>query len=173
MGSKRSSRRELLKGGAALAGGFTALGQTPASGQAPAHDHSSGQAPAHDNPMITANKELIAYGQRLGWKAEWASSLNSDFNFDYHVSATETEKKQDKAYYNYETSELMSDEMPGLSVFYKDTNGDVFHTYSTYGRGLDMLIGTYHFLDLTPKGRDENPESPMEWIRRHDDYGTV
>ena len=73
-------------------------------------------------------------------------------------------------FYNYETDELMSDEMPGLSVFCKDQHGDVFHTYSTYARGLDMLVGTYNFLDLVPKGRDESPESTMDWVRRHDQY---
>jgi predicted dithiol-disulfide oxidoreductase (DUF899 family) len=73
-------------------------------------------------------------------------------------------------YYNYKTGELMTDEMPGLSVFYKDESGAVFHTYSTYARGRDMLVGTYNFLDLVPKGRDENPESTMDWVRRHDRY---
>jgi len=64
----------------------------------------------------------------------------------------------------------VSDEMPGLSVFYKDKDGQIFHTYSTYARGLDMLVGTYNFLDLVPKGRDENPDSTMDWVRRHDEY---
>ena len=73
-------------------------------------------------------------------------------------------------FYNYQMGELLSDEMPGLSVFYKDENGYVFHTYSTYARGLDMLVGTYNFLDLVPKSRDENPESTMDWVRRHDQY---
>jgi len=73
-------------------------------------------------------------------------------------------------YYNYKTGELMSDEMPGLSVFYKDESGAVFHFYSTYAHGLDMLVGTYNFLDLVPKSRDENPESTMDWVRRHDQY---
>ena len=90
------------------------------------------------------------------------------FNFDYHVSFPEEEEKQ--VYYNYESQEFISDELPGLSVFYKDENGDVFHTYSTYGRGLDILVGTYNFLDLVPKGRDENPDSTMDWVRRHDEY---
>ena len=73
-------------------------------------------------------------------------------------------------FYNYQMGELLSDEMPGPRVFYKDENGDVFHTYSTYARGLDMLVGTYNFLDLVPKGRDENPESTMDWVHRHDQY---
>ena len=86
------------------------------------------------------------------------------------ASATEDEQAKGQMYYNYKTGELMSDEMPGLSVFYKDESGAVFHFYSTYPRGLDMLVGTYHFLDLVPKGRDENPESTMDWVRRHDQY---
>jgi predicted dithiol-disulfide oxidoreductase (DUF899 family) len=86
------------------------------------------------------------------------------------VSATEKEKAADKIYYNYETGELLSDEMPGLSVFYRDENGDVFHTYSTYARGLDIIVGTYNMLDLVPKGRDEDPDSTMSWVRHHDRY---
>jgi predicted dithiol-disulfide oxidoreductase (DUF899 family) len=114
--------------------------------------------------------ELEPYKKRMGWRFKWLSSNGNDFNFDYHVSATESEKAKEEMFYNYETDELMSDEMPGLSVFYKDEDGDIFHTYSTYGRGLDMLVGAYHFLDLVPKGRDENPESTMDWVRRHDRY---
>ena len=114
--------------------------------------------------------ELEPYKKRMGWRFRWLSSHGNDFNFDYHVSATEEEKAKEKIFYNYRTDELMSDEMPGLSVFYKDENGDIFHTYSTYARGLDMLVGTYNLLDLVPKGRNENPDSTMDWVRRHDEY---
>jgi len=114
--------------------------------------------------------EIEPYKKRLGWRFKWLSSHGSDFNFDYHVSATEDEKAKGKMFYNYKMDELMSDEMPGLSVFYKNENGEVFHTYSTYARGLDMLVGTYNFLDLVPKGRDENSDSTMDWVRRHDRY---
>ena len=114
--------------------------------------------------------EIEAYQKRMGWRFKWLSSHGDDFNFDYHVSFTKEEEKANKVYYNYGTGEFMSDELPGLSVFYKDENGDVFHTYSTYARGLDMLVGTYNFLDLVPKGRDENTESTMDWVRRHDEY---
>ena len=86
------------------------------------------------------------------------------------ASTTEDEQAKGQMYYNYKTGELMSDEMPGLSVFYKDESGAVFHFYSTYAHGLDMLVGTYNFLDLVPKSRDENPESTMDWVRRHDQY---
>src|SRR5437773_780727 len=114
--------------------------------------------------------EIEAYKKRMGWRFKWVSSHGNNFNFDYHVSFTEEEQKKNKVYYNYETAEFMSDELPGLSVFYKDEDGNVFHTYSTYARGLDQLVGTYNFLDLTPKGRDEDPEDTMSWVRRHDDY---
>ncbi len=114
--------------------------------------------------------EIEKYKKRMGWRFKWVSSHGNDFNFDYHVSATDEEKTKDEMYYNYRTAELLSDEMPGLSVFYKNKDGEVFHTYSTYSRGLDTLVGTYNFLDLTPKGRDENPESTMDWVRRHDEY---
>jgi predicted dithiol-disulfide oxidoreductase (DUF899 family) len=99
------------------------------------------------------------------------SSYGNNFNFDYHVSATEEEKAKAKMYYNYETQEGVNEEMPGLSVFYKDENGDVFYTYSTHGRGLDILVGTYNFLDLVPNGRDEDHLNfTMDWVRRHDEY---
>src|SRR5437016_14353798 len=114
--------------------------------------------------------ELDAYKKRMGWRFKWLSSYGNDFNFDYHVSATEEEKKKGKMFYNYRTDELIGDEMPGLSVFYKDENGSVFHTYSTYARGLDILVGAYNFLDLVPKGRDEGLDFTMEWVRRHDQY---
>ena len=115
--------------------------------------------------------ELEAYKKRMGWKFKWLSSYGNDFNFDYHVSATEEEKTKGKMFYNYRTDELIGDEMPGLSVFYKDENGDVSHTYSTYGRGLDILVGAYNFLDLVPNGRDEDLlDFTMDWVRRHDQY---
>ena len=114
--------------------------------------------------------ELEPYKKRLGWRFKWVSSHGNDFNFDYHVSATDDEKAKERMFYNYQTDELNCDEMPGLSVFYKNENGDVFHTYSTYARGLDILVSTYNFLDFVPKGRDENPDSTMDWVRRHDKY---
>jgi len=114
--------------------------------------------------------EIEAYQKRMGWRFKWLSSHDNEFNFDYHVSFTKEEEKANKVYYNYGTGESMSDELPGLSVFYKDENGDIFHTYSTYARGLDILVGAYNFLDLVPKGRDENPDSTMDWVRRHDEY---
>lgn len=114
--------------------------------------------------------KIEPFRKRMGWRFKWASSYANDFNFDYHVSFTKEDEAKGKVRYNYETQEFMSDELPGLSVFYKDQNGDVFHTYSAYARGLDLLVGTYNFLDLVPKGRDENPESTMSWVRHHDRY---
>jgi predicted dithiol-disulfide oxidoreductase (DUF899 family) len=114
--------------------------------------------------------EIAAYQKRMRWRFKWFSSHANSFNFDYHVSFTKEDEKRGKVSYNYGTWEFISDELPGLSVFYKDESGDVFHTYSAYARGLDILAGTYNFLDLVPKGRDENPESTMDWVRRHDEY---
>ena len=115
--------------------------------------------------------EIAPFKKRMGWRFKWVSSHDNDFNFDYHVSATEEEREKGKMYYNYKTDELIGEEMPGLSVFYKDENGDVFHTYSTYARGLDILVGAYNFLDLVPKGRDEDHlDFTMEWVRHHDRY---
>jgi predicted dithiol-disulfide oxidoreductase (DUF899 family) len=118
-------------------------------------------------------KEIEAYKKRMGWRFKWVSSNNSDFNFDYHVSFTLEDEKTNEVNYNYEVGEYLNDEMPGLSVFYKNENGEVFHTYSTYARGLDLLVGTYNFLDLVPKGRDENSDSTMDWVHRHDDYAEL
>ena len=114
--------------------------------------------------------EFEPYKKRMGWRFKWVSSHSNDFNFDYHVSFTKDDEAKGKVYYNYGMGEFISDELPGLSVFYKDANGDIFHSYSTYARGLDILVGTYNFLDLVPKGRGENPESTMDWVRRHDRY---
>jgi len=115
--------------------------------------------------------ELAAYKKRMGWRFHWVSSFGSDFNYDYNVSQTEQEKASGKANYNYTIAAFPSDERPGASVFSKDTNGDIYHTYSTYARGLDILVGTYNFLDLAPKGRDEQGlKHSMAWVRRHDKY---
>jgi len=140
-------------------------------------DHFDGanfHLPHRDATFITISRaplaEIEAYKKRMGWRFKWLSSHGNDFNFDYHVSFTEEDEKKNEVCYNYTTQEFISDELPGLSVFYKDEHGDVFHTYSTYARGLDILVGAYNFLDLTPKGRNENPESTMDWVRRHDEY---
>ena len=114
---------------------------------------------------------IETFKKRMGWHFKWVSSFGSDFNYDYHVSASPDEKATGKVSYNYEVTEFPSEERPGASVFFKDAAGDIFHTYSTYGRGLDMLIGAYNFLDLAPKGRDEEGLPwGMAWVRHHDRY---
>jgi predicted dithiol-disulfide oxidoreductase (DUF899 family) len=114
--------------------------------------------------------EIAPFKKRMGWRLKWVSSNGNDFNFDYHVSFTEAELAKGKVYYNYKTDEFPAEEAPGLSVFYKKEDGDIFHTYSTYARGLDSLVGAYTFLDLVPKGRDEDPDATMSWVRHHDRY---
>ena len=115
--------------------------------------------------------EIEAFKKRMGWRFPWVSSNGGDFNFDFQVSFVGGERVNGKVYYNYDMREFPSDEAPGLSVFYKDKTGEIFHTYSTYGRGLDILLGVYNFLDLAPKGRDEESlPSPMAWLRHHDRY---
>ncbi len=117
-------------------------------------------------------KQIQAFQERMGWKFKWVSANETDFNYDYHVSRTEEEKARGgDVEYNYAMQHFPADERPGASVFYKDEAGNIFHTYSTYGRGLDHLIGAYNFIDLTPKGRHEEGLAwPMAWVRHHDKY---
>src|SRR5471032_2456837 len=115
--------------------------------------------------------EIAAYHKRMGWKFKWVSSNGSDFNFDYNVSFSEADKARGKVVYNFETTDYMGEEMPGYSVFYKDEAGDIFHTYSTFARGTELMGGVYGFLDVTPKGRNEPPGGNLtDWVRRHDEY---
>jgi predicted dithiol-disulfide oxidoreductase (DUF899 family) len=119
----------------------------------------------------TALNTLDAYKKRMGWNFKWVSSLGTIFNFDYHVSFTPEQMNSGEMEYNYEARKFPSNEGPGISVFYKNEQGDVFHTYSCYARGLDMLNGAYHFMDLVPKGRDEKDlPFTMGWLKRHDQY---
>jgi predicted dithiol-disulfide oxidoreductase (DUF899 family) len=116
--------------------------------------------------------EIETFKKRMGWKFKWVSSFGSDFNHDYQVSASPQEKAGGKVMYNYELIDnFPSEERPGASVFFKNEAGEVFHTYSTYGRGLDMFLGAYHFLDIAPKDRDEDGLTfSMAWVRHHDRY---
>ena len=115
--------------------------------------------------------QIEKFKARMGWHFKWVSSFATDFNYDYQVSATPEEKTTGKTVYNYVETTFPSEERPGASVFYRNDKGEVFHTYSSYGRGLDMLLGVYHLLDLTPKGRDEaGLPWPMAWVRHHDRY---
>jgi len=113
--------------------------------------------------------EIEAYKKRMGWKFKWVSSYGDDFNFDYHVSFGKDEMAGEVEY-NYAKGKFPSEEAPGLSAFIKDGSA-VYHTYSSYARGLDILIGAYNFLDMAPKGRDEDALPwTMAWVRRHDEY---
>jgi predicted dithiol-disulfide oxidoreductase (DUF899 family) len=143
-------------------------------------DHFDGMLPhlaARDIRFVAISRaplpEIQAFQKRMGWKFPWYSSNGSDFNCDHQVSIAPDEVGQDEVYYNYSKQKFGSEERPGASVFYKDKNGEVYHTYSTYGRGLDILIGTYNWIDLTPMGRNEEVlKFPMAWIRHHDKYGS-
>jgi len=130
----------------------------------------------HDVMYVAVSRapypKIAAYHRRMGWKFKWVSSFGSDFNFDYHVSFSEADKERGKVFYNFETMDYASDELPGCSVFYKDAAGDIFHTYSAFARGSELLGGVYGFLDVTPKGRNEPPGGNLTaWVRRHDEYG--
>ena len=115
--------------------------------------------------------EIETFQKRMGWRFKWMSSFGNDFNRDYHVSFGKDELEKKQVYYNYEVTSFPAEEAPGLSVFIKNEAGEVFHTYSTYGRGLDILVGTYNMLDLAPKGRDEDSLAfSMSWVRHHDRY---
>ena len=128
-----------------------------------------------DVTMIVASmapySKLAEYERRMGWDFKWVSSYDSDFNFDFDVSFTPEELDKKEAFYNYNLQDTNSPEREGVSVFYKDPASQVFHTYSAYARGIDMLNVAYHYLDLVPKGRDEEDhEFRQFWVRRHDEY---
>jgi predicted dithiol-disulfide oxidoreductase (DUF899 family) len=115
--------------------------------------------------------KLAAYHRRMGWDFKWVSSYETDFNLDYDVSFTPEELVKKEAFYNFGIRDPFSPEREGVSAFYKDSAGKVFHTYSAYARGIDMLNVAYHYLDLVPKGRDEaGHDFPQFWVRRHDEY---
>jgi len=115
-------------------------------------------------------KEIEPFKKRMKWRFKWLSSSKTDFNFDFNVSFTPAQIKSGKAIYNYAKLGMDIDEREGVSAFYKDEHGDVYHTYSSYARGIDLLNTTYNFLDLTARGRDENPDRPQDWVRYHDQY---
>jgi predicted dithiol-disulfide oxidoreductase (DUF899 family) len=116
-------------------------------------------------------KEIAPFKQRMGWQFPWYSSFGTEFNPDFGVSFSKADFESGKMQYNYEVQQFPSAEAPGASVFAKNDTGEVFHTYSTYGRGLDMMLNAYNFIDLTPKGRNEEGLPwPMAWVRHHDKY---
>jgi predicted dithiol-disulfide oxidoreductase (DUF899 family) len=115
--------------------------------------------------------EIEQFRRRMGWRFKWVSSDGTSFNYDFGVSFMPDDMAKGKLHYNYGAWNHMSEELPGISVFFKDDAGKVFHTYSTYGRGVEAMMGTYNMLDLAPKGRDESAlDFTMEWVRHHDRY---
>jgi predicted dithiol-disulfide oxidoreductase (DUF899 family) len=142
-------------------------------------DHLDGTLPHlnnHDVTLVAVSlaplAKLEAYKRRMGWHFPWVSSAGSTFNFDYNVSFTEEDLAGDKIIYNFTAMDAANgnDELPGLSAFYRDEEGNVFHTYSSYARGPEELIGTLMILDRAPLGRNE--DGTMDFVRRHDEYGT-
>lgn len=129
----------------------------------------------HDVTLTAVSRapldEIEAYRKRMGWRFPWASSHGGDFNYDFHVSFTPEQLETGRIFYNFASLEASrgAAELPGLSSFYRDEDGTVFHTYSSYARGPEELIGTLMILDRAPKGRNEG--STMDFVRRHDEYG--
>lgn len=129
----------------------------------------------HDVTLLAVSHaplaEFLPFKKRMEWKFKWVSSHGSDFNFDFHASADP--KRQNKALYNYEVIDASDSggEHHGISVFFKNSQGEIFHTYSCYARGVDILCTTHNFLDLTPKGRNE--KGTMDWVRLHDQYQSL
>ena len=118
--------------------------------------------------------KLEAYRKRMGWSFKWVSSGETDFNFDFGVSFRAEEMARGAAYWNYRMQKPFDTDTVGISVFYRDRDKEIFHTYSCYQRGVDMMNAAYHYMDLTPKGRDEagqGSSNPQAWVRRHDEYG--
>ena len=128
----------------------------------------------HDVTLVAVSRgplaKLEAYKKRMGWHFPWVSSEGSDFNFDYHVSFTKDELENNRVFYNFEklAAEDAFDELHGMSAFYKDENGAIYHTYSSYARGIEEWVSTLMILDRAPKGRNEN--STMHFVKRHDEY---
>ena len=131
----------------------------------------------HDVSFVAISRvplsNLVAYKKRMGWHFKWVSSYGSDFNFDYHVSFSKDELAKGEVFYNYTMTAASIEELSGISVFYRDVNGGIFHTYSSWGRGNEEVLGAYMYLDLTPKGRNETgPNHNLtDWVRHHDKYG--
>jgi predicted dithiol-disulfide oxidoreductase (DUF899 family) len=139
-------------------------------------DHYDGMLPhlgARDASFVVVSRaplsEIKPFQKRMGWKFTWLSSNRNNFNDDYHVSFSPEDIKHKKVYYNYVTGDMPMTDREGISVFLKDKNGDIYHTYSTFARGIDWVNPTYHFLDLLPKGRDERGRGQF-WVRYHDKY---
>ncbi len=129
----------------------------------------------HDLSYVAISRaplaKIEAFKRRMGWHFPWVSSYGSDFNYDFNVSFTPEALARGEVYYNYAMRKMNIDEMTGISVFYKDTAGDVFHTYSAYARGTEMLLSAYGYLDIAPLGRNETINGNLtDWVRHHDRY---
>lgn len=141
-------------------------------------DHNDGANPhlaQRDTTLLAVSRAPLAdierFRQRMGWRFDWVSSYGTDFNHDFGVNFTRDEISSGAVHYNYKRQPFPREEAPGISVFYRNDAGEVFHTYSRYGRGVEVMMGAYHLLDLTPRGRDEDGLSySMEWVRHHDLY---
>jgi predicted dithiol-disulfide oxidoreductase (DUF899 family) len=141
-------------------------------------DHIDGALPhlaARDLSFVAVSRaplaEIERFRSRMGWQFAWVSSNGCEFNFDFQVSFTDEERRRGEVYYNYGLTAFPHEEAPGVSAFYRDERGQVFHTYSTYGRGVELMMGAYDLIDIAPKGRDEAGLSHgMDWIRHHDRY---
>jgi predicted dithiol-disulfide oxidoreductase (DUF899 family) len=117
--------------------------------------------------------DIERFRQRMGWRFPWVSSFGTDFNHDFGVNFTQDEMSRGKVDYNYQRQPFPHEEAPGISAFIRDAAGQVFHTYSSYGRGVEVMMHTYALMELTPKGRDEDAlDYPMAWVRHHDRYAT-
>jgi predicted dithiol-disulfide oxidoreductase (DUF899 family) len=130
---------------------------------------------ARDTTLVAVSRaplsKLLPFKTRMGWTFDWLSAADSDFNYDYAVSFTPDDIKSGAKVYNFGTSGFGIEDAPGISVFYRDAAGDIFHTYSCFARGLDMMNAAYHYLDLTPLGRhEEGLPYPMDWVRLRDQY---
>jgi predicted dithiol-disulfide oxidoreductase (DUF899 family) len=140
-------------------------------------DHYSGMVPhlaQRDVSFAVISRAPLAkierFKKRMGWTFKWLSSGGTDFNYDFQASFRPEDIARGPVYYNYRNVDMNMGDREGLSTFYKDQNGAVFHTYSTYARGIDLLNSTYNVLDLCPKGRNENAEFTQDWVRHHDRY---
>jgi predicted dithiol-disulfide oxidoreductase (DUF899 family) len=139
-------------------------------------DGSSAHLRQRDTTLVAVShapwRKLKAFKKRMGWRFPWLSSHGSGFNFDFHVSFTPREVRSGPVFYNYRKMKVRPGwtEFPGVSTFYRDPSGAIFHTYSAFSRGIDSINNSYNLLDLTAKGRDENPDRPQEWVDFHDRY---
>jgi len=141
-------------------------------------DHYDGMQPhlkARDVSFVVISRapwpEIKPFKKRMGWSFKWMSSNRNDFNYDYHVSFRPEDIQRKRVFYNYVTGPMPMTDREGISVFVKDKKGNIFHTYSTFARGIDIVNTTYHFLDLVPKGRDEHGRGQF-WVRYHDRYSS-